>query len=263
MKRISSYSRDVVRWLLVAAVVAFALSFLSSNYGRRLSNEVDKVGNALHKRQKIIEQYAIKALEAKGEWTDMDDLPEDMVIYCYKNDSLCSWTHQFPISNDAIKAYSFSYRLQYRNDRNVYSTPLAYIGVKEQYVNLGSSWYIVNTQISKDFSVKVVTGILVRTEYPSNYLKDRVNRHLHIGEGFTTESIHNDDSAIVYGIEGEPLFSIVSEALTSFSGVGSPLVWVSFLLLLIAAFLNHFRRHDKASFLWTLAALAFVLIFIT
>ena len=73
MKRISSYSRDAVRWLLVAAVVAFALSFLSSNYGRRLSNEVDKVGNALHKRQKIIEQYAIKALEAKGEWTDMDE----------------------------------------------------------------------------------------------------------------------------------------------------------------------------------------------
>lgn len=258
MKRISSYSRDVVRWLLVAAVVAFALSFFSSNYGRRLSNEVEKVGDALHKRQKIIERYAIKALEAKGEWIDMDDLPEDMVIYCYRNDTLCSWTHQFPISNDAIKAYSFSYRLQYRNDRNVYSTPLAYIGVKEQYVNLGSSWYIVNTQISRDFSVKVVTGILVRTEYPSNYLKDHVNRHLHIGEGFTTESIHNDDSAIVYGIEGEPLFSIVSEALTSFSGVGSPLVWISFLLLLVAAFLNHFRRHDKASFLWTLAALAFV-----
>lgn len=258
MSRISSYSKVIVRGLLVAAVVVFALSFLSSNYGRRLSNEVDKVGSALHKRQKIIEQYAIKALEANGEWTDMDDLPEDMVIYCYRNDSLCSWTHQFPISNDAIRAYSFSYRLQYRNDRNVYSTPLAYIGVKEQYVNLGSSWYIVNTQISNDFSVKVVTGILVRTEYPSDYLKDRVNRHLRIGDGFTTESIHNDDSAIVYGIEGEPLFSIVSEDLTSFSGVGSPLIWISFLLLLIAAFLNHFRKHDRTSFLWTLAALALV-----
>ena len=262
MKKIERYlsklKRNVPVIFLVAAAVTFALSFRSASYERRLSNEVKKVAGALHKRQKIVEQYALKALEARGEWEDFDDLPEDMVVYCYRNDTLRSWTHQFPVANDAIKAYSFSYRLQYANDRNTYSTPLAYLGVKEQYVNLGSSWYIVNTQISRDFSTKVVTGILVRTEYPSVYLKDRVNRHLHIGEGFTTESIHNDDSAIVYGIEGEPLFSIVSDAPSSFSGVGSPLVWISFLLVIIAFFANHYHRHNLKSFISVIAALVFV-----
>ena len=262
MKKVEKYLPKLKRNLpvifLVAAIVTFALSFRSASYERRLSNEVKKVAGALHKRQKIVEQYALRALESRGEWRDFDDLPEDMVIYCYRNDTLCSWTHQFPVANDAIKAYSFSYRLQYANDRNIYSTPLAYLGVKEQYVNLGSSWYIVNTQISKDFSTKIVTGILVRTEYPSVYLKDYVNSHLHIGEGFTTESIHNDDSAIVYGIEGEPLFSIVSDAPSSFSGVGSPLVWISFLLVIIAFFANHYNRHNLKSFLSTVGALAFV-----
>ncbi len=266
MKKGRTYLKDSLEMLgrnfpaifLMAAIIVFAFSFRSISYEKRVSNEVKKVAEALHRRQKIVEQYAIKALEAKGEWRDFDDLPEDMVIYCYRNDSLCSWTHQFPVANDAIRAYSFSYRLQYANDRNIWSTPLAYIGIKEQYVNLGSSWYIVNTQISKDFSTKVVTGILVRTEYPSAYLKDRVNRHLRIGEGFTTESIHNDDSAIVYGIEGEPLFSIVSDAPSSFSGVGSPLVWISFLLILVAFFANHYNRHNLKSFLYVLAALLFV-----
>ena len=250
--------RNVPTLFLLAAVVVFILSFRSISYERRLSNEVEKVEAALHKRQKIVEQYVIRAIEAKGEWRDFDDLPEDMVIYCYRNDSLCSWTHQFPIGNDAIKAYSFSYRLQYANAGNIWSTPLAYLGIREQYVNLGSSWYIVNTQISKDFSTKIVTGILVRTEYPSVYLKDRVNRHLHLGEGFTTESIHNDDSAIVYGIEGEPLFSIVTDAPSSFSGVGNPLVWISFLLIVVAFFVNHYNRHSLRSFLEVIAALVFV-----
>ena len=266
MKYLRTYLSSVGKWLhghlphilIAASIITFALSFSTLSYQMRLGAEVSRVQKSLRKRQKIIEQYSVKALFSDKEWVDFADLPDDMVLYCYSHDSLKSWTHQFPIINDDVKASSQSYRLQSTSDRNQYSTPLAYIDVKEQYLNLGSAWYIVNTQISPDFSKKVVSGILVRTDYPSDNLKNTVNPHLHLSKGFTTIGITYDDSAIVYGREGEPLFSIVTDAPSAYASSVSPLVWISFLLLVIAVLRIHFVRRRWNSFAVVVAALALV-----
>jgi len=244
--------------LIGLALVLFGLSFSSLSYQIKLDREISKVQSQLHKRQKIIEQYSQRAAESKDDFVSFDDLPEDMVIYCYKNDTLKSWTHQFPISNDEIKAFSFGYRLQSTGERNQNFAPLAYIGSKEQYANLGSAWYIVNTRFSGDFSKKIVSGILVRTDYPSGYLENEVNKHLHIGKGFTTIDINNDDSAIVYGRGGEPLFSIVSETPSAFASSSSPLAWVSFLLCIVAVFIYHLTKKNWRSFWLVIAVLVIV-----
>jgi len=237
--------------LIVISILLFALSTGQQRYQVKLSSEVRRVQKALHKRQKIIEDYSLKALNSKEEWTSFDDLPDDMVLYCFQNDSLKSWTHQFPISNDDINASTSMYRLQSTGDRNLNSTPLAYIGVKEQYANLGSAWYIVNTQLSSDYNRKIVSGILVRTDYPSGYLQNRVNKHLRIGKGFTTMGINNDDSAIVFGREGEPLFSIVTDTPSAYDSTGRPLAWIAFALLTFAFFTLHFEEKSWKSF-WIL-----------
>lgn len=235
--------------LAVTALVLLVAAFTSQSYDKKMRREVARVERALHKRQRIIEKYAIKAMNSEDRWISFDNLPEDMVIYCYHADSLRCWKHEFPISNDAIKAYTFSYRLQYTNNRNMYATPLAYIGVKEKYVNLGSSWYIVNTQISPDFQTKIITGILVRTEYPGGILKNTVNKHLRIHDGYTTLGINNDDSAVVYGLEGEPLFSIVTDSPSAYVPTSGPMVWIALCLLFLAFVITHYKRRNWAT-LW-------------
>ena len=125
---------------------------------------------------------------------DLRDLPDDMVIYKYVADTLHSWANQFPISNDEVDAYAFTYRLHYLSNANLFSSPLAYLGLEEQYVNLGSAWYIVNTYISPSYRSKVITGILVKTEYLDDKgLKNYSNKKLRIGAGFDPVSVNVDD----------------------------------------------------------------------
>lgn len=235
--------------LFLTAIVFFGLSFVSRSYDSKLRHEVSSVQRRLHRCEREAEAYALKAINSDDDWMDFPDMPDDIVLYCYQDDSLKFWAHQFPISNDDIVASPFSYRLQYTTDRNTFATPMAYLGVTEKYVNLGSAWYVVTTQLSQDYRKKVVTGVLIRTEYINGSIPDVVNPHLKLRKGYTTSSINNDDLAIVYGIEGQPLFSIVSSGPLAADRGSLPLRWISFALALLAVFPYHYSRRTWGS-LW-------------
>ena len=207
----SPVSRFLVRYgshvLFLLALVLLALSSIRPDYPAQLQRQVNRVERSLHKRERLAEQYALRALQAApDDWVDFEDLPEDIVLYCYHADTIKSWTHQFPISNDEVDVYPYSYRLRFMSNRNLYASPLAYIGLEEKYVNLGSAWYVVTTQFDRDKQIKVVTGILIKTEYPGSTVPNVVNKHLHLRDGYTTVAISDDDTAVVYGIEDVPLF---------------------------------------------------------
>ena len=245
--------------VFLVAILLLGLSYLRPDYGARLRRQKNRVERALHKREKLAERYTYLALQAADQdWIDFDDMPDDIVLYCYQSDTMKSWTHQFPISNDEVDVYPYSYRLQYMSNRNLYATPLAYIGLHEKYVNLGSAWYVVTTHFSEDHTFKVVTGILVKTEYPGSTIPNVVNRHLRMGDGYTTVAINDDDRAIVYGIENEPLFSVVP-LLPPTPGHGNmPLRWIAFALMVAAAFIYHSRYHTWRTFWLILGVLAVV-----
>ena len=245
--------------LFLAAILLLGLSGIHTDYLSRSRRQVARVARQLHKRELLAEQYALKALQASDEdWIDFDDMPDDIVLYCYKNDSMKCWTHQFPISSDKLDAISDAYRLQYMNNRNLNSTPLAYIGVREKYINLGSAWYVVTTQFLRDYRTKVVTGILIKTEYPGSSIPNTVNRHLRLRDGYTTVPIHSDDASIVYGIEGEPLFSVVPTVPPTPGHGNMTLRWIAFALMLLATFPRHVRRHTWRSFITTVLTLVIV-----
>ena len=179
---------------------------------------------------------------------DLRDLPEDMVIYKYVADTLQSWANQFPISNDEVDAYAFTYRLHYLSNANLFSSPLAYLGLEEQYVNLGSAWYIVNTYVSPSYQTKVITGILVKTEYLDDKgLKNYSNKKLRIGAGFDPVSVNVDDAGVVYGIEGLPLFSLVSESPSLVRSANLTPMWISMLFAVMALFLFHVKQRSWLS----------------
>lgn len=134
--------------LFCLALVLLALSTIRPDYEARLRRQVARVERSLHKRELLAERYSSLAIGAVDkEWIDFDDMPEDIVLYCYQSDTMKCWTHQFPISNDEVDVYPYTYRLQFSSNRNLYSNPLAYIGIREQYVNLGSGWYVVTTHV--------------------------------------------------------------------------------------------------------------------
>ena len=245
--------------LFVIALILLGLSYMHPNYGLRLRRQKNRVESSLHKRELLAERYTLKALEAADQdWIDFDDLPDDIVLYCYQADTMKSWTHQFPISNDDVGAYPYSYRLQYMSNRNLYATPLAYIGLHEKYVNLGSAWYVVTTHFSEDHSFKVITGILIKTEYPGSTIPNVANKHLGLKENYTTVAINDDDRSIVYGIEDEPLFSVVPRAVPTPGHGRMPLRWLAFALMVVSAFVTHLRYHTWRSFWVFLGVLAVV-----
>ena len=238
------------------ALLLLAGSFARPRYEARLRRQVARVERSLHKREHLAEQFALRAINAADQdWVDFDDMPDDIVLYCYQNDTMKSWTHEFPISNDEVDVYPFTYRLQFMSNRNLYSTPLAYIGVREKYVNLGSAWYVVTTQFSKDKRVKVITGILIKTEYPNSGKAEQVNRRIRLKDGYTTVAISENDTGVVYGIEDEPLFSVVPVNPPTHGRGNMPMRWIALALMLLAVSPYHYRHHTWRTFWFAIGTL--------
>jgi hypothetical protein len=257
-KRIAGAGNKYLTVLMAVLAIVFAvISFVGSTGTYNLRREVRKVQKQVHNRQHMIEKYAHRAINTPDDqWVDLRDLPDDMVIYKYVADTLQSWANQFPISNDEVDAYAFTYRLHYLSNANLFSSPLAYLGLEEQYVNLGSAWYIVNTYISPSYRTKVITGILVKTEYLDDKgLKNYSNKKLRIGAGFDPVSVNVDDAGVVYGIEGLPLFSLVSESPSLVRSANLTPMWISMLFAVLALFLFHIKNRSWLSLLIKIIAL--------
>lgn len=232
----------------VLSIAIFILSFHTRSYQSIINHEVRKVERNVHKRQALLDEYVVKAINTpNNQWLDFD-VPEDLVIYKYCGDTIQSWINGFPISNDEVDVYPFLYRLQYMSNGNLFSTPLAYIGMEESYVNFGSAWYIVNTQIDPITRAKVIGGILVRTEYEAEGISNIVNEHLSIDAGFMTVPVTTDDSAVIYGNEGNPLFSIVPTDNSVLVKNNMIAKWIAIILGIFALYIYHWRKHTSRSF---------------
>ena len=245
--------------LFVLAIILLALANIRPDYNADLRRQVARVERSLHKRELLAEKYALKVFQQEdADWVDFDDMPEDIVLYCYQADTMKCWTHQFPINNDEVDVYPYSYRLQFMSNRNLYANPLAYIGIEEKYVNLGSGWYVVTTHFKRDRKTKVVTGILIKTEYPGSAVQNVVNKHLKLKDGYTTVAISDDDAAIVYGIEEGPLFSVVPTTPPTPGHGNMPMRWIAFALMLLAVFPYHYRHHTWKTFSLAIGVLVLV-----
>lgn len=128
--------KAIVLWIL--ALLFTLASFMEFSSSETLDREVSRLEGLIHKRQSILESFAHKTLEMPSDkFVSFDDFPEDMVIYRYFNDTVQSWINQLPLANDEIEFFPFGYRINHLNSRVVTNTPLAYLNLVEQYVNLG------------------------------------------------------------------------------------------------------------------------------
>ena len=168
--------RVIISWMLAFAF--FILSFVRFDTGS-IGTETKAVQKKLLSREALLEKYIERAFDTPADqWPQFEDFPDDMVLYKYVADTLQCWCNLFPVSNDEMDLYPSWYRIHDLNSRNVFNTPLTFLMDGEQYVNLGSTWYVVITR--REGESRIIAGLEVKTEYltQNSILKNSTNRHI-------------------------------------------------------------------------------------
>lgn len=247
--------------LVVVATALFAASFIKSDPIQKMESEAAEAERNLIMREGILDHYSEGVLTGRTELHDETDLPEDMVIYHYKNDTLHCWINQFPILNDAITVSPSFYALHHLFGASAASTaPLAYLDDGESYVNLGSGWYFIKSY--RKSGERLISAILIKSDYSQESLSyaNCVNPLLKLDKKYTTAPLMTDAGAIVHSASGTPLFSIVETSSSHYSYGFYPLHWTVILLLVAAAFIMHLglrNRYSFAAYLAVITLLAF------
>lgn len=240
--------------LTALAVMLGVLSYFVVPSGLEIQKEAERLEKKVHGRQEILQGYVQQALELPvDQWMRFEDFPDDMVIYRYNADTLQSWVNQFPVANDEVDVLTLWYRINHLNSRSLYNAPLAYLTEQEQYVNLGSAWYVV--KVYRKDAVKVISGLRIKTEYLSNntILSSRVNPLLGVDRRMTINPVTFDEGAVVRGLDGGVLFSLNDEFRSNFSGASLPLRWMAILIFCAALYsFVYSRRTFRALALYLL-----------
>ncbi|MBR5034289.1 MAG: HAMP domain-containing protein [Bacteroidales bacterium] len=234
--------------LTVLAAVLFCASFFKQDPALGKRSEARKAERHLIAREHILDRYCNAILSGKQNLDEVADLPDDMVIYHYKSDTLHCWMNQFPVANDAISAVYSQYRLHHLlGPDQVYTSPLAYLDSDQTYTNLGSAWYFIKT-FCQDEDV-IIGAICIKREYPQESLAyaNEVNPKLKLDKRFTTAPLSVASGVTVNSASGRPLFSVVETSRSHYSYGDYPLHWIAILLLVIAAFLLHLSLRNSYS----------------
>lgn len=241
---------------LSLSLLFLAISYFAVPSGQGLESEVARMEKKIHNRQQILQGYVDAALEPPvEEWLGFDDLPDDMVIYRYNADTLQSWVNQFPVANDEVDVLTLWYRINHLNSRSLFSTPLAYLTEQEQYVNLGSAWYVV--KVYRKDAVKVISGLLIKTEYLSNntILASKINPELNVKRRVILTPVTFDEGLVVKGSGGGVLFSVREDVTALNSGMAVPLKWMAMLFLGLTLYSYFFNRRNFKALLVYLVGL--------
>jgi hypothetical protein len=238
----------------ICAVVLGTVSFFVTPQSTSLKSQAAKVENVIQHRQKILEGYANAALnKPSSQWLSFEDFPSDMVLYRYCADTLQSWVNQFPISNDDVDidatAYMQLYRIHYMGSHNQFDSPFAYLTGREQYVNLGSSWYVV--KVYAKGNKKVIAGLLIKTDSQASDATGSsvINPRLKLPRRLDILPINFDDGAIVKSSSGDVLFAVVEDVTSKGSRSVSLLVWIALALALCGFFSFFYRKRTLRAFL--------------
>ena len=140
--------------VLSVSLVLLAASLLANQSDPDTASTARDLGRRVEQRVALLDRYATQALQADPEsWLRLENLPEDMVVYRYREDTLKSWAHQFPLRNDDIRSRTLIQRLG--DGRSNAVSPLAALTSTFTYVNYGPKWYLARSVREGDITVIV------------------------------------------------------------------------------------------------------------
>ena len=233
---------------LAAALVLFILSVIGERAGSITENIAEKTGGKIEDRIEILEKYVALADSEPTGHSCLEDLPEDMVIYKYVNDSLVSWSNQFPVLNDDISNRLVFQRLT--NLKTRISSPLVNVTEEYSYMNLGPKWYVIKS-IAGSNNEKFIAGVEIKNTLIDDIRRNDngVNLKLGIPGHFSVLPL-NYSGGMPVEVHGKALFKIlaVNSSAASYDN-SSTLRWIGMLLLVIFALLILYRQRTWKIFL--------------
>ncbi len=193
---------------LVLALVLFVLSMAGDEAGNDTNKDAKEIAEHIEKRLEILDRYISKIEESDGDsFKLLKDLPEDMVIYKYVNDSLRAWSNQFSTLNDDISSRLVFYRLTDR--RASLTSPLAEASEEISYMNIGPKWYLVKSVELSD-NQKVIAGLEIKNRLIDDARRNEngVNPKLKLSGRYSILPLNHSGGSAVE-IDGKPLFKII------------------------------------------------------
>ncbi|MBR5256222.1 MAG: hypothetical protein IKV62_05555 [Bacteroidales bacterium] len=213
--------------VLSVSLVLLAVSLLTNQRHPDTSSMARELGVRVERRLDILNRYAGKALAANpDEWLRLEDLPEDMVVYRYREDTLQSWAHQFPLRNDDIRSLTMIQRLG--DGRGMAASPLSSLSTTLTYVNYGPKWYLA--KMTREGPLTVIVGLEVINELKSSSFNG-VNPRLRLSERYQIQPL-TASIGIPVTVSGSPLFKVSAETVSEPENHNVFLFWISILLFL-------------------------------
>ena len=241
---------------LALSVILLTFSLSISKLPVNTAREAAKVSRTAGIRMHILEKYIGSALTAdRRVWAGHNDLPSDMVIYRYIDDTLQSWSNQFPVRNDDISSRIVFPRLS-RPRESIFS-PLAEVTPEVSFVNYGQKWFLVKSESLG--SRKVIAGLEI-VDSMSDDSPNGVNRKLGVGRGYAIAPL-SESSGSAVNLDGVPVFKIVANSVTGQSAAAhSTMIWFAIACFVIASLLHLAEKRSLKRLLLVLAGLFAVII---
>ena len=210
-----------------------------------------RVQKVLDRKMAVLDEYIDEALEGdRTQWMSLDNLPSDMVIYRYVEDTLQSWDHTFTLLNDEVGPRLLIHSLA--NPRNNLTSPFDDVSEKASFLNIGQSWYLVKSVC--DRSCRVVAGLEVISSL-DNSVSNGINPDFRLSDSFFITPLSTNGGSTVYA-DGIPQFKVMQETFRDSSVMHSYLIWIS-LLLFVSALLVLLSGHRTLRLFWAVVALFF------
>lgn len=241
-------------FFFVSALIVIALGFFSARRLDSTNAAASHLGKRIDRRIDILETYIDKAMSGDhNEWMDLEDLPPDMVVYRYVNDSLQSWCNQFTVDNDDISRRLIIKR--FSNLRYNLESPLLGVGDSWTFMNIGPKWYLTR-QVTDDEDCKIIAGLEIRNTISG--AGNGINPRLKVSERFIVSPISSTGGSPVM-VSGTPMMKLIPLLSSSISlFTDSTPVWCAIALVIIGLYLYFGRRKTIGVMLLTSIAIIVV-----
>ena len=214
-----------------------AVFFVMSLTGNNLSHDTDKIAQKtekrIAKRIEILDKHIDEVINTPEGTITLLQIPEDMVIYKYVNDSLNTWVNQFPIVNDDISTRMMIQRLT--NFRVRLVSPLIQAKEDFSYINLGPKWYIVK-EVEGNPNETIIAGLEIKNTLIEDLIttENGVNPKFKLPGRFSIRPISFSGGSEV-AINGMPMFKVNCDTGSAIVFIDNSLLrWTALLLFALA-----------------------------
>ncbi|MBR4775212.1 MAG: GHKL domain-containing protein [Bacteroidales bacterium] len=247
MNRRERISRWISTALAAAAAIVLAISLLTGSRRANLEGAAEDLGRDIERRATMLDSYIQEALKKKPEnWKGLRKLPEDMVVYRFRADTLQGWANQFPIHSEDLRPRTLIQRLG--DSRDNLTSPLANVSEQFSFMNMGPKWFLVKAVEGED--CKVIAGLEIVNELQAGSING-ANRHFHLDTRYTIRPISTSVGEPVV-IGGVPLMKLTAETMSEPHQPLSALTWLAVALLLSASLMVLRTRPNR---LWLIIVL--------